>query len=285
MSPSGRKAFIIARFTLVLVLLAERTLASDVTGVQTYATAPHACELVTQCSHAKTALEKFECASRVVFRLSDPDKRGYVVHTNGQGWGNTVRSIATVLPYAVILGRPLILNVPYYKRAFLPPDGSKEWPSLPPYNFLPETLALFEDINKVMNGQTLEDVGRIFTDWAEAVRSGKIKYSAPHLSTMCNSGSNIGPTFRLNDCLEAAMPDYHKCIFSIPYPPQELLYIHSFVGLLWYPSPSLCANLAKIRARLDLPLPEGLEPRPGAWGLRTPGYYILALHFRGTCVH
>jgi hypothetical protein len=39
--------------------------------------------------------------------------------------------------------------------------------------------------------------------------------------------------------------------------------------------------LSTIRKRLELPeLTLGAEPRPGAWGLRTPGYYLLALHFR-----
>jgi hypothetical protein len=32
---------------------------------------------------------------------------------------------------------------------------------------------------------------------------------------------------------------------------------------------------------LGLPqLADGAEERPGLWGLRTPGYYIFALHFR-----
>lgn len=127
-----------------------------------------------------------------------------------------------------------------------------------------------------------KQVSVIFKKWLSDVKSGAVKYDVPYLTTNVNARGNCGPTFLYNDCLAAAMPNYHKCIMSVDYPEQELLYVHAFIGLHWNPSPALARSIRKIRARLSLPeLGPGTEPRPGAWGLRTPGYYILVLHFRG----
>lgn len=48
------------------------------------------------------------------------------------------------------------------------------------------------------------------------------------------------------------------------------------------PSQLMVSTLIEIRRRLSLPqLPIGFEqPNPGAYGLYSPGYYILAFHFR-----
>ncbi len=43
----------------------------------------------------------------------------------------------------------------------------------------------------------------------------------------------------------------------------------------------VCPLLSVIRKRLNLPaLAPGSEPAPGAYGLGTPGYYLIGLHFR-----
>lgn len=125
----------------------------------TSAEVPVVCDIVKQCESAQTHIEKLECASKAVYRNTLDDPHGFVVHSNGQGWGNTVRSVVTVLPFSATLGRPMILDVAYYKRAFLPPDGSTEWLKPPPYNmFAPETRALFDSINTVLEPNDTREV-------------------------------------------------------------------------------------------------------------------------------
>ena len=61
----------------------------------------------------------------------------------------------------------------------------------------------------------------------------------------------------------------------------QILMVPFFNAVFRQPAPFLVEMLNVIRKRVSLPeLPAGLEPFPGQWGLHTPGYYILALHFR-----
>ncbi len=54
-----------------------------------------------------------------------------------------------------------------------------------------------------------------------------------------------------------------------------------FYTLFSKPSAAMAELMALLRQRVGLPeLAPGLEPYPGAWGLRTPGYYIFSMHFR-----
>ena len=47
------------------------------------------------------------------------------------------------------------------------------------------------------------------------------------------------------------------------------------------PSTKMIEYIKIIRKNIGLPtLPSGLEEIPGQWGIRTPGYYILAVHYR-----
>lgn len=82
----------------------------------------------------------------------------------------------------------------------------------------------------------------------------------------------------LNPCLEAAFPRLHKCAQRFT----DAQMMAPFFGTFFRrPSPLLLGHLAKVRASLGLPPPPaGAEAFPGAWGLRSPGVYVLALHFR-----
>lgn len=61
----------------------------------------------------------------------------------------------------------------------------------------------------------------------------------------------------------------------------ELLQVPFYYGLFARPSPVTVEALTKIRVRNGIPLLlAGVERHPGVWGLRTPGYYIVAFHFR-----
>jgi hypothetical protein len=80
------------------------------------------------------------------------------------------------------------------------------------------------------------------------------------------------------------MPKFVKCaklMSSINYMRDPLLSVPIYYTLFRRPSKILVEKLNTIRGRLRLPrLKAGVEPAAGAWALRTPRYYILALHFR-----
>tara|TARA_B110000090_G_C13172473_1_gene366009 strand:- start:362 stop:619 length:258 start_codon:yes stop_codon:yes gene_type:complete len=63
--------------------------------------------------------------------------------------------------------------------------------------------------------------------------------------------------------------------------PENILPVPFFYNLFKRPGPKMVQYLDKVRVKLDLPmLEDGIEEYPGQWGLRTPGYYLFALHFR-----
>lgn len=90
--------------------------------------------------------------------------------------------------------------------------------------------------------------------------------------------------FKGGNCLSKMFPLFDKCITSndrYSYLPDPLVFVPFYYSLFAKPSALMIRMLNKIRRRLNLPkLKPGFEPRPGAWGLQTPGYYIFALHFR-----
>jgi len=79
-------------------------------------------------------------------------------------------------------------------------------------------------------------------------------------------------------CVDKAMPHFGKCVTRMIYNVVGMPFFHQ---LFRRPSSKMVSALANIRTRLGLPkLENGTEPSPGAWGLRTPGYYIFAMHWR-----
>ena len=100
--------------------------------------------------------------------------------------------------------------------------------------------------------------------------------------TLLNAGICGGEREMLNtgDCLSGILPRFtsSECFQQLP---EFMLLIPFYHTLFRRPGPTMIQTLEKIRQRLDLPLlPPGLESVPGTWGLRTPGYYLYALHFR-----
>lgn len=181
-----------------------------------------------------------------------------------------MNGLTTTLPFAVALGRRVIVNIPYYNMCFLPPDGSPEWPELPEK----PSISLFKGINDYfagMNGPGKSDASKgASADWLHGIENGTVQFNEPAYFSYLN-----GPSENLlNECLRAAFPGHDACL-------HERTFRLSFSAIFSRPSSLLQDALLTVRKRLTLPeLTHGVESHPGAWGLRTPGYYILALHFR-----
>ena len=87
-------------------------------------------------------------------------------------------------------------------------------------------------------------------------------------------------------CIAAALPIYGRCVEELTadrghyFAGDTLASLPAFYALFRRPAPRLARRLAGVRERLGLPPAPAEEPRPGAWGLRAPGHYMLAFHFR-----
>jgi hypothetical protein len=87
-----------------------------------------------------------------------------------------------------------------------------------------------------------------------------------------------GHIIRSAPCTTEALTHFGKCISKVH---DHGLNLPIFFTLFRNPTALMVRHLSEMRKRLSLPpLVPGFEPTPGAWGLHTPGYYILALHFR-----
>jgi len=183
-----------------------------------------------------------------------------------------------VFPFAIALNFHVILDVSYYKRAFHPPSGSIDWPSLK-LTTSKENLILFHEINAMIMAP---DQNQAWWEWYRNVASNaQSHYGNNTQITYVNSATSYGSMYLQNPCIQSLFPDFYACVLKDPVCPQDPLYALVFDALFRYPSAALHSSLNKIRKRLELPyLPAGTEPQPGAWGLRTPGTYLLALHFR-----
>jgi len=230
------------------------------------------CDIHEFCKDKSTDVARIFCISSVVYQNAPSGTksldRGVIVYENSQGWGNCVNGLYTLLPFAAMLGRRVVINIPYYRACFLPVQGSANWSPVSNNNER-DSDVLHKDIEFALHGSghtRLEGVKA----WADRVSLGDLKYSAHNLHTYVN-----GPQLQVNSCIQKALPGNASCL-------EDRARAAVLPAVVHRPSPQLCKALSAIRKRLKLPeLSPGTEPRPGAFGLRSPGIYLLALHFRG----
>lgn len=210
----------------------------------------------------------------------DPASEKYVVHDcSGVGWGNSIRGLVTSASLAAILGRRLIIEYKAFNRMFNPPNKKAKY-----WDFGVEKALRKQNINPYdVTGQfDYEKYGRqpgSFGKWIDGLKKDMSKdeyYKAQILKGgMCAGELQFVTT---GDCVTKAFPLYGKCVSRMIYNVIGMPFFHS---LFRRPSSKMVKALANIRTRLGLPmLANGTEPAPGAWGLRTPGYYIFAMHWR-----
>lgn len=250
------------------------------------------------CADEATEIAKWECLGKSLYRPLEAGKDNlsktyFVEHDcGGVGWGNSIRGMSNAAAIAAVTGRRLIVTHPSFNRLFFTPNESMiDW-----------DFGLKASFGKGMNEHELaaevyrrreifkyEDHGRApkrFDKWTRSIQQNprNSTYTKQILvAGICGGERELITT---GGCMQHVMPSFLQCMVSdgadrYSYVAENMISVPFFHTLFTRPKPELHQFLQVVRARLELPsLEPGSEPVPGAWGLRTPNYYILALHFR-----
>ena len=247
------------------------------------------------CAQAATELERWLCLGRHLFEpVSKSALKGtyFVEHDcGGVGWGNSIRGLFNAAAIAAVSGRRLIVSHPSFNRVFLPPNDS-----MPSWDYgLSELLAsssrhqhnphmAMYEIREYFDFEKHGRAPNRFATWAKSVQDGTVGAAPTYAKQVLVAGICGGERelITTGDCISRILPQYVDCVNDNRrgYFGDNMMSIPFFHYLFQRPGPVMLTVLDLIRSRLELgPAPAG-EPTPGAWGLRTEGYYILALHFR-----
>lgn len=240
----------------------------------------------TKCADLATEVERWECVNAIMFAPvragKDPSKEWYVEHDcGGVGWGNSIRGLYNAASLAAMTGRRLIVSHAPFNRMFDPPLNASSWTyGLEEAGHNKWHMRQHWDFEK--HGRAPERYGNFAKEVKADPTIVKQYYEKKILvAGVCGGEREIMVG---GDCLEHSMPDFVKCAASRTqggYMQDNLLPVPFFSTLFKKPGPLLAEYVGKVRTKLGLPaLAPGTEPTPGAWGLRTPGYYVFALHFR-----
>ncbi len=241
-----------------------------------------------KCGDKPTEIERWKCVNNYLYKPvkegKNPAKEYYIEHDcGGVGWGNSIRGLYNAAALAAMLGRRLIVTHGPFNRMFDPPH----------VNMTSWTFGLAEkgiSTYSLRQHWDFEKHGRSpnrYANFAQQIKANPKSVKDDYEKNILVAGVCGGEReiMTAGDCLEHAMPDFIKCASSRDHPGgyihDNMLPVPFFTGLFTRPSALMAESLAKVRDKVGLPqLTPGQEPYPGAWGLRTPGYYILALHFR-----
>jgi len=249
----------------------------------------------TTCDDEATEVERWMCFGRQLFapismgnhtsRKVALKKTRFVEHDcGGVGWGNSIRGLYNTAAIAAVLGRRLIVSHSAFNRVFLPPNDTVTSWDYGLSALLSATggqMAAYEAreyFDFEMHGRSPNR----FAVWTKSLQDkpDKVSYKKQVLvGGICGGERELVTT---GGCISRIMPKYVECLNDNQkgYFGDNLMSIPFFHYLFQRPGEIMVSTLAQIRERLGLGgAPDG-EPTPGAWGLRTPGYYILALHFR-----
>ena len=210
-----------------------------------------------------TEISRWKCLGNYLFRpaLELEEHIRFVVHPcEGLGWGNSIASLGIAAQLTSVLDGRLIFQ---RKSKLL-------WE-------IPEYQSIGRPLGVIAWNYAVE--GKQFSQWVENLTESRLflaRYDNMKVDTgICAMDVSI---LSRGDCIAAALPTFGKCL---QYVPDTLANMPIFYTIFQNPSPALVHHLQIIRLRLNLPLlPPDFEPRPGSWGLYTPGYYFLAFHVR-----
>lgn len=230
------------------------------------------------CSGYPNEIERWECIGRFLYSPNQANSvLQFVQHDCwGVGWGNSIRGLISSSAVALILGRRLIIFYPVFNRMFLPPDDNvSNW------DFGMSTIYPQLSSGEVSGHFNYAKHGIKFNEWATNLSTTPVPAESSYDNMRVVSGGVCaGEVSFITDgnCVASALPVYGKCVRNIM---MNVAGIPFFYLLFRRPSSIMANIINRIRTRLELPsLEKGLEAHPGAWALRTPGFYIFALHFR-----
>jgi hypothetical protein len=240
------------------------------------------CPALKQCKAVKDDVPAlFACLGRLMYAKPHtswnlPQRRDVLEHNcGGVGWGNALMGLGSAASLSLLFGSRLHFVHPALNRLFLSP-----FPEVAPLVYQVDWSSPSFDYAKHGQGDRWQPfvnsvwlastTNRTHTqpthayDGAKTLKSGMCGMDRGHITEGACTGSILS-TF--NRCAEN-MPD---TFWNAPF-------VHS---LFSRPAPEMVRILSVMRRRIRLPaLQPGVEPVPGAHGLRTPGYFIIAFHFR-----
>jgi len=238
-----------------------------------------------QCGKLATEKERWDCVNyeHLFAPVKGDVKEEYFVEHDcgGVGWGNSIRGLFNAASLAATTGRRLIVTHPAFNRMFLPPhDDVTAWDFGLGKGKASHPYELRQHWDFEAHGRSPDR----FKNWAAQIHKSPSNTSYTKTVLVAGVCGGEREIFTTGGCLSKAMPDFVGCA-AAPYSDRYLhdivLPVPFFTTLFKRPAPFMAEVLSRIRNKLELPaLAPGLESSPGAWGLRTPGYYIFALHFR-----
>jgi hypothetical protein len=127
--------------------------------------------------------------------------------------------------------------------------------------------------------------GEKYVSWLQKVNTTDGLRSLNHRKLTMGVCGSVPQAIVDGRCTTSAIPTFGKCMFE-KWLGKAFVDIKAgfpaYYATFRRPAALLRRHLESIRGRIGLPsLPLGLEPSPGQWGLYTPGYFMLALQWRG----
>lgn len=244
------------------------------------------CPAKEECGAIANEFERWDCVNRHVFRpepaIAAKNEHFVEYNCGGVGWGNSIRAYYTGVSLAATTGRRLLIQVtnsieftlttnssmdqyPAFNRNWLPPnDSATSWSYGMDYNW--------GDIEVFDFAQHGQNPGR-FAKWSKLIAQNGTKglYHKRILNTGICGGE--GEFLSTGGCMDVLLSNFVKCARE----DQVSMNIPFYYYLFRRPGPFIEGSLGNIRKRLELP---AAAPEEASLGLRTTGYYILALHFR-----
>ena len=239
--------------------------------LDTVSAVPEVCPVKACAQKKSTELEKWECVSDFLFREPDSSRRFVEQQCHGLGWGNSISSLSITVELAALLGARVIFtserNLGRLWR--LPRDFQLDQSHTP------------RSWSYKVDEKHPEYYGR----WIEKISTSDSEFDGFNNTVLqpaiCGKDIRV---IQLAKCISEALPVFGQCVKDMKSKYFELdtiVNLPAFFAVFRTPTQLMAQYLREIRTRLSLPqLDANQEPSPGAWGLYTPGFYLLAFHYR-----
>ena len=215
------------------------------------------------CSNEQSEIERWDCVGKYLFEQHSNER--FVLHPcQDLGWGNGITAMLVSAQLALAMNSRLV-----FARNF---THLWELPGATPLPLEIRTNRVRFDYEK--DGRSEDS----YKNWINGLKEtkGLDRFNKKLVdSGMCGMDIKL---VKNGECLTEALTVFGKCIDRV----QDMaVNMPVYYNVFKKPTKRLVDMLAQVRERLALPqLEPGLEPKPGQWGLYTPGYYLFALHFR-----
>jgi hypothetical protein len=222
--------------------------------------------------------ERLHCVEDHIFGPANESPRFVYKSCEGVGWGNSLGSMTLIAELAALLGGRFVISSAQ--------KASHLWNVPRTYHIPPNLQWLQWDLSPDQDGETS------VIEWIKNVSTSDSELSYYNNKVLDPNTCGDNPHLaKHGNCLTEALPTYGTCLKHFSSNPgkyyfnlQLINHMPIFYMFFRRPTNAMIKYLNEIRGRLDLPLlqpePNSPHPHPASWGLYTPGYYILAFHYR-----